>query len=233
MPKPRHICIALFGGNGTRFNAPYPKQFVLLGEEPMLLVTLKGLTNCGEIDEIYVVSERTSLEKVYNLVHGANLNKVQAIIPGGNSRQDSSRLALEYLQEKGIENDALVMIVDGDRPCVDPIIVSESYLEAAHFGASVVAIPVTDSMLYSEDGVQVDHYLERSKVYAVQTPQTFRFGLIYEAAERFKDRPVTDDASLIRLAGGQVALVKGSPDNIKITVPADVETYLHWRKKKL
>ena len=231
MSSSRHICIALFGGTGERFGAPYPKQFVPLGDEPMVLVTLKALSNCEEIEEIYVVSEPTSREKVYNLVRGANLTKVRAILSGGKTRQDSSRLALEHLAESGVEKDALVTIVDGDRPFVDSRIVHESYEAAENIGASVVAIPATSSMLCSEDGKTVSNYLDRGKIYAVQTPQTFRFGLIYEAAERFKDPPVTDDASLIRLAGGEVALLQGSPDNIKITVPADVDIYLHRREK--
>ena len=227
-----HVCVALFGGTGERFGAPYPKQFVKLGDEPMLIVTLRALSKCVDIDEIYVVAEPSSRDDVYNLILAHQIRKVKAIIRGGATRQESSRMALEFLKRSGCPNDAIVMIADGDRPCVDPMMVHRCYLAAEDKGASVVAIPMVDSVLYSPDGQSVDHYLDRECVYAVQTPQTFLFSLIYRAHQKYRDRRVTDDASLVSLLRKPIAIVPGRKDNIKITVPEDVNAYLAWKAKQ-
>ncbi|MCR5348000.1 MAG: 2-C-methyl-D-erythritol 4-phosphate cytidylyltransferase [Bacilli bacterium] len=228
----KHVCIALFGGTGERFGAPYPKQFVTLGDEPMLIVTLRGLSRCVDIDEIYVVAEPSSRDDVYNLILAKQVKKVKAILKGGPTRQDSARLALEFLKRSGTPNDAIVMIADGDRPCVDPDLVHRCYAYAEEVGASVAAIPMSESVLCSQDGKRVSAYLDRSTVYTVQTPQTFLFSLIYAAHQKFKKRPVTDDASLVSLMHKPIAIVPGNKENIKITVPEDVAQYLAWKAKR-
>ncbi len=228
----KHICIALFGGTGERFGAPYPKQFVKLDGDPMLIVTLRALSKCVDIDEIYVVAEPSSRNDVYNLILANQIKKVKAIMRGGSTRQHSARLALEFLKKSGTPADAIVMIADGDRPCVDPEIVHRCFVAAEEVGASVTAIPMTDSVLVSEDGKSVSDYLDRSQIYAVQTPQTFLFSLIYKAHHKFRDVPVTDDASLVKKLGKDIALVMGSKDNVKITVPDDVAAYLAWKSKR-
>ena len=227
----KHICIALFGGTGERFGAPYPKQFVKLGDDPMLIVTLRGLSKCVDIDEIYVVAEPSSRNDVYNLILANQIKKVKAIMRGGATRQESARLALEFLKKSGTPADAIVMIADGDRPCVDPEIVHRCFLAAEQVGASVTAIPMVDSVLVSRDGKTVSDYLNREQVFAVQTPQTFLFSLIYKAHKKYQNVKVTDDASLVKMLGKEIALVMGSKDNIKITVPDDLATYLSWKNK--
>jgi len=228
----KHICVALFGGTGERFGAPYPKQFVQLGEDPMLIVTLRELSRCVDIDEIYVVAEPSSRDDVYNLILAKQIKKVKAILRGGATRQESSRLALEFLKRSGTPADALVMIADGDRPCVDPEIVHKSFLAAEKTGASVVAIPMSESVLMSKDGTKVAQYLPREQVYTVQTPQTFLFATILNAHIRFRKKVVTDDASLVAMLKKPIAIVVGSKDNIKITVPEDVNAYLLWKAKQ-
>ena len=228
----KHICVALFGGTGERFGAPYPKQFVKLDDAPMLIVTLRGLSKCVDIDEIYVVAEPSSRNDVYNLILANQIKKVKAIMRGGATRQESARIALDFLKKSGTPADAIVMIADGDRPCVDPEIVHKCFVAAEATGASVTAIPMTDSVLVSKDGKLVSDYLDRTQVYAVQTPQTFLFSLIYKAHHKFRNVPVTDDASLVQKLGKDIALVMGSKDNVKITVPDDVAAYLSWKNKK-
>ena len=232
MLSPRHICIALFGGTGERFGAPYPKQFVKLGEEPMLVVTLRGLSRCVDIDEIYVVAEPSSRNDVYNLIVAKQIKKVKAILVGGATRQESARLGLEYLKRIGVSQDALVMLAYGDRPCVEPELVHRCYVAAEKVGASVAAIPMSESVLLSKGGERVDEYLNRDSVYVVQTPQTFAFGSIYAAHMKFKKKIVTDDASLVSKLGKPIAIVMGSRDNVKITVPDDVKAYLAWKAKR-
>ena len=91
---------------------------------------------------------------------------------------------------------------------------------------------MTDSALVSKDGKTVSDYLDRSEIFAVQTPQTFLFSLIYKAHHKFRNVPVTDDASLVQKLGKEIAIVIGSKDNVKITVPDDVAAYLAWKNKR-
>ena len=228
----RHICIALFGGMGERFGAPYPKQFVKLGDDPMLIVTLQELSHCVDIDEIYVVAEASSRADTYNLIVSRQIKKVKAVLVGGATRQESARLALEYLKRTNVPGDALVMIADGDRPCVDPNLVHRCFVAAAEVGASVAAIPMGESVLLSGDGKRVDKYLNRETVFTVQTPQTFLFSTIYRAHVKFQKKVVTDDASLVAKLGKPIAIVMGSRDNVKITVPEDLKAYFAWKAKK-
>lgn len=228
----RHICIALFGGMGERFGAPYPKQFVKLGDDPMLIVTLQELSHCVDIDEIYVVAEASSRADTYNLIVSRQIKKVKAVLVGGATRQESARLALEYLKRTNVPGDALVMIADGDRPCVDPNLVHRCFVAAGEVGASVAAIPMRESVLLSGDGKRVDKYLNRETVFTVQTPQTFLFSTIYRAHVKFQKKVVTDDASLVAKLGKPIAIVMGSRDNVKITVPEDLKAYFAWKAKK-
>lgn len=228
----RHICIALFGGMGERFGAPYPKQFVKLGDDPMLIVTLQELSRCVDIDEIYVVAEASSRADTYNLIVSRQIKKVKAVLVGGATRQESARLALEYLKRTNVPGDALVMIADGDRPCVDPNLVHRCFVAASEVGASVAAIPMRESVLLSGDGKRVDEYLNRETVFTVQTPQTFLFSTIYRAHVKFQKKVVTDDASLVAKLGKPIAIVMGSRDNVKITVPEDLKAYFAWKAKK-
>ena len=89
-----------------------------------------------------------------------------------------------------------------------------------------------ESVLLSNKAGKVDTYLDRDCVFIVQTPQTFLFSTIYRAHMKFRDRKVTDDASLVSLLRKPISIVIGSKDNIKITVPEDVNTYLAWKAKK-
>lgn len=229
--RKKQVALVLFGGKGERFGAEKPKQFELLGEENMFVTTLKAFSACSSVDAIFVVVEASTMEECRDLILKNHIGRVKAIIKGGLSRQESARRGLEYLANHGMEKDDLVLIADGDRPNVDPDIVSENFIAALELGSACTAIPVTDSVML-EDGGQISSYLDRNHVYRAQTPQTFRFGSILKAHRKGRKRPFTDDASLYQKYIGKVFLVKGSEDNIKITVKEDVDTYLRLKEKK-
>ena len=223
------IVIALFGGKGERFGLSKPKQFALLGEEPMLLVTLRAYDAIDCVREIVVVSEPNTLREAASLVFDAEIEKVTSVIAGGPRRQDSARNALEDLRERGIKDEDIVLIVDGDRPCVQERFVREC-VDAVEPGVgAVTAIPSTDSLLLGE-GSFVGSYLDRNQVYRVQTPQGFCFGDIYEAHATLKDEDFTDDASMLIRLGKEVRIIQGSPSNIKITTPEDIGVYEQWNR---
>lgn len=222
------VAVLLFGGRGTRFGENKPKQFVLLGEHPLCYYAASSLNASEHIDKIVAVSDKGSINELSAILYGKHqFGKVKAVIPGGSTRQESVYLALKYLKNQGESPDSLVLIQDGDRPNLTPALIKENVETAQTYGASVTAIPATDSLLYAEDN-EAGEYLKRDKVYQVQTPQCFRFDWIYKAHTLAKNRGLsfTDDASTLPLIGKSAHLVLGSKDNLKITTTIDAEIFL-------
>ncbi len=148
------------------------------------------------------------------------LNKPFRLVIGGAERQDSVWNGLEALTPAT----EIVAIQDGARPCTSATIISATIAAAREVGAAVAAMPVTDTIKETSDGKLVGRTLDRSKLWAVQTPQTFRVEVIRRALAtvRQKGLSVTDDTAACELIGQPVKLVSGSAPNPKVTVPADL-----------
>ncbi len=225
-----HIGIALFGGLGIRFGSQLPKQFLDCGGKPLMAYVLEAFEQAKEIDEIIVVCHPEYREKTEEVIRELGIAKVSAIIPGGEARSDSSWAALSYLKESGLSKDAIVLIQDGDRPALDQELIKENILAAEKEGAALTAIPSHDTCFLSNSGQAMDSSLPRKEVYRAQTPQSFRFGLIYEAYQHAQGKEFTDDASVALLSGHRPAIVLGNEDNIKINYPQDLAQFIARRK---
>ncbi len=209
-------------GRGRRLDRPYNKAFLPLAGKPMVVRTLNVFQNCAAIDEIILVVSRDEVDQASQLVREHGISKVAAVTPGGEVRQDSVRNGLSQVSP----DSEIVAIHDAARPLVTEEIIVASIEAARAHGAAIAAVPVVDTIKTSLDGRYVSGTLDRSSLYAVQTPQTFERGLIEAAYERAAaDRFVgTDDASLVERLGKPVAIVEGSYENIKVTTPPDVGT---------
>ena len=146
-------------------------------------------------------------------------NAYAHVIAGGDQRQDSVRNALAFLSEQGLKDDDVVLIHDGARPFVTSEIIMNVAEAVMDHNAAIAAVPVKDTIRDSENGT-----LDRSRLYSVQTPQGFRFGLIRDAVEHACEDGFygTDDGSLAERAGVMPVIVPGSYSNIKITTPEDL-----------
>ena len=197
----------------------------------MFVVTLQRFSLSPNVDEIYVVVEPSTIGVCRDLILSRQIKKVKSLIKGGKTRQESARIGLLALEEAGVDKDDLVLIADGDRPNIPDKLIADNFLTAYQVGAAVTAIPSVDSVFFQKEGY-VQSYLDREKVYRAQTPQTFRFKEILSAHKKLSGKTFTDDASLLIALHKKVAIVEGSPDNIKITVPKDVEAYLKLTEAK-
>ena len=139
---------------------------------------------------------------------------------GGGLRQVSVWNGLSPLNED-VE---IVAVHDGARPCVTPELISETVKAAKRWGSGVAAVRITDTVKYVEKGLTVDRTMDRSKLWAVQTPQTFKRELLMKAFEaiRKKGATVTDEASAVELISEPVHLVPAPVTNIKLTTPDDL-----------
>ncbi len=202
------------------------KQFLLLGGVPLIVHTLRQFDLCPDIDAILVALPKQDIENktLEELCKEHNLKKVLPPVEGSSERQLSIFAALKSIAESDLhEKVATVAIHDAVRPFVTPQIITATIETALLHGAALCAIPATDTIkeVYENKVVRT---LSRSHIYQAQTPQTFRYKLIWQAHQQAVEKNffATDDAMLIEWQGETVFIVEGSPENIKITKPLDL-----------
>jgi len=224
-------------GLGTRMDSPSStkarkkapsKQFKELGGVPILLHTLRKFVAAPEVYEIIVALRkdeiagfRTQLEKQYPEI----LNKRLQLVEGGEHRQDSVASALAAV---AADADDIVLIHDGVRPFVTPEIIAEVIAAVQKHGAAIAGMPAVDTVKQVDrtaEGALIKATIPRASIVMAQTPQGFRYDILKKA---FEDAAAdgfvgTDEASLIERSGHPVAVVMGSPRNLKITTPGDLE----------
>ncbi len=206
-------------GLGKRFGKGSNKVFSVIAGKPILAHTISVFEACKAVNEIVLVTGIQELEAAGDLVSRFGFQKVRHIVPGGDHRQDSVNQGLEMVTGE------VVAIHDAARPMVTCEIIERSIDEARNTGACIAAVPVVDTIKSIRSDLTVEGTVDRSNLYAVQTPQTFQTDLIRRAFKlAFEDNfYATDDAALVERMGYRVSIVPGSYDNIKITTPADME----------
>lgn len=215
-----HVLIPA-AGSGSRIGGDTRKQYLELGDQPILAHTLARLALSPQISAIHlVVPESDVVSCRAELVERYHLEKIGSVIAGGEERQDSVRNGLEAC---GAEDQDVILIHDGVRPFFPQEQIGPLVQLASVEGAALLAIPAQDTIKEVFDG-RVRSTLDRSLLWQVQTPQAFRCERIRDAHRRaYASGYVgTDDASLIEWCGWPVAVLPGHPHNIKITTPADL-----------
>jgi len=218
------IGVILGAGKGTRlFPGKKPKQFVKLEGKPIFLYSIEAFDACRSIDEILVVVPTGMTATMRLMLQGCALRLPVRIMVGGRRRQDSSFRAMERLSKRG--DVRLVAIHDAARPLISPEIIEEAVRQANAFGAAAVATKTTDTVLEAREGFIIS-IPERHSLYNAQTPQVFRFDLIWRAHTAAREqglRDVTDDVQLVLGLGEKVRLVEAPPENMKITTRRDLD----------
>jgi len=213
-------------GVGKRMGEGIPKPFLQIGGRPIVAHTLDVFERCDSVDEVILVVGMGDLQVcAEEIVDRYGFAKVRKIISGGKERQDSVWEGL-----KTVEGDTeIVVIHDGVRPFVDPKHLSESIERCQECGAVIAAVPVKDTIKEAEEGADTHHplvigTLDRKRLWAIQTPQTFAFDLILQAYQRAMEAHITatDDAALVERLGHPVRILRGSYRNIKITTSEDL-----------
>ncbi|MBT2292430.1 2-C-methyl-D-erythritol 4-phosphate cytidylyltransferase [Paenibacillus albidus] len=211
--------VMVAAGRGTRMGTAESKQYLLLKGKPIIVHTLEVFQQHKLISEIVLVTGEQDMERCREWIDTYKLDKVTGVVCGGAERQHSVYNGLRQL------NSTWVMVHDGVRPFVQPSEIEACYERARQVGASVLAVPVKDTIKQVDSDGKVLSTPDRRSLWAIQTPQTFRASelrLAYEAAER-DGFLGTDDASLAERAGIAVSVVEGSYRNIKITTPEDLD----------
>ncbi len=223
--KPPVIAIVPAAGSGRRFGSNEVKTYRLFLGRPLVIWPVEVLQNVDEISRIILVVREPDIHAATDLMLRHGMSKVTAVVPGGEERQDSVYQALKEVRETA----STVLVHDGARPLVEPELVRNALASLSGYDGVVVGVPPKDTVKQAsgESGGQhpvVRKTLDRSSLWAVQTPQVFRYEVIrgaYEHAYREGFR-ATDDAALVERCGGRVRIIMGSYRNIKITTPDDL-----------
>jgi len=205
------------------------KIFAIIDGKPLLAHSVEVFQRCPSIDEIVIVLSQSKLNAGLSLVKEYHWSKVSTVCPGGARRQDSVSEGLRRLDKVD-----WVLIHDGARPCVTQDIIERGLGEARESGAAIPAMPVADTIKIVSSNYYVKDTPPRDKLWAVQTPQVFRFDIIAEAHRKAKGN-VTDDAAMVESLGHKVKVFKGSYTNIKVTTPEDLiiaEAIIKSRKQR-
>ncbi|MFC1973995.1 2-C-methyl-D-erythritol 4-phosphate cytidylyltransferase [Chloroflexota bacterium] len=216
----------IVAAGGSRRMAGVDKVFAEVEGRPLLAFVVDIFQSCSVIDEVVVVLSRGNLERGRRLAKEQVWPKLVEVCLGGARRQDSVSKGL--LRLVGCD---WVVIHDGARPCISVDLIERGLVAAQENGAAIAGVPVNDTIKIVSRRGYVQETPKRECLWAIQTPQIFRFDLIKEAYGQMSAE-VTDDAMLLERLGHKVEVYMGSYDNIKLTTPEDlivVETFLKNR----
>jgi 2-C-methyl-D-erythritol 4-phosphate cytidylyltransferase len=212
--------IIVAAGKGTRMGANVDKLWLEVAGRPVVAHTWRQFNDADGVDEIILVIRDGMQPHFTELAEKFKFQKTCRLVVGGTERQDSVWNGLGALSP-GSE---IVAIQDAARPCTTKELIAATIRAARETGAAVAAQPVTDTIKETADGKLISRTVDRSKLWSVQTPQTFRVGVIRKAISeaRAKNLLLTDDTAACELIGQPVQLVKSAAPNPKVTVPADL-----------
>lgn len=207
-------------GLGKRFGSGTNKPFYPLLDKPLIVWTLELFELIEEIEEVIPVLKESDMAAGVGIFEKYNLSKIKRVAPGGDERQDSVYNGLRLLKK---DYAGLVIIHDGARPLIDRATVMATINNISGFDGVVVGVPVKDTIKEAEKNI-VKRTLKRETLWAIQTPQVFRYDSIMNAYDKAiaENYYATDDSALIERMGGTVNIVMGSYENIKITTPEDI-----------
>jgi 2-C-methyl-D-erythritol 4-phosphate cytidylyltransferase len=212
--------IIVAAGKSERMGSDVDKAFLSLGTRPVLAYSLLAFEQCPMIDGVVLVVRKDRMDSARGLAQIFGCDKVRKIVAGGLSRQLS---VMNGLAELG-DDVRTVVVHDGARPCVTSDLICETIKSAKRHGSGVAAVKITDTIKEVDRGMVVARTVDRKKLWAVQTPQSFKVELLTRAYGNVEKKKlaITDEASAVEALGEPVHLVPAPLANIKITTPEDL-----------
>lgn len=217
--KAKAAVIIPAAGFGTRMGSAEPKQYLLLGNKPIIIHTIEAFLCNNNISDIIVVVPKDKIVQTELLIEEyAVSSSLVSVIAGGARRQDSVYLGLSALSD----SHDIVLVHDGARPLITQDVIDRCYEGAREHGAVIAAVPVKDTLKKVEKDNTVAATVDRESLFQAQTPQAAIRKLLLKAYKVNGDRDVTDESSLLERANIPVSIVEGSETNLKVTRPEDL-----------
>ncbi len=221
--------VVLAGGVGNRYgNAEKPKQYLILGDKPIIVHTIEKFYINDKFEKVLVLCPGQWVSYTKNLLHKylGNNDRV-VVIEGGSTRNETIMNSIRYIDSTdGVDKDTIIVTHDAVRPFVTHRILEENIEMARKYGACDTVVPATDTIVRSDDNTVITEIPDRSKLYQGQTPQSFnavKLRDLYESLSAEEKEILTDAAKIFAIRGEKVYLVNGEVYNIKITYPYDLK----------
>jgi 2-C-methyl-D-erythritol 4-phosphate cytidylyltransferase len=210
------------GGLGKRMNNPLPKQYIKFNNKELIAYTLSVFQQCNLIDEIIVSAQKDYFSLIQDIKEKNSFTKLTSIVEGGSERQFSVFNALKSIIAQ--DND-LVVVHDAVRPLLSQYTLIRAIETAKESGSAIVAIKAKDTLIKGDH--QVLSYIDRDEVFYVQTPQIFKYKILYKSMESAESKHFvgTDESMLVHLCTNSVKIVEGSSLNFKITSQDDIKLF--------
>jgi 2-C-methyl-D-erythritol 4-phosphate cytidylyltransferase len=221
----------LAAGLGVRMHrSDLPKQFLRLGEKPIIIHTLEQFFAHPRVGRVIVVAPETWKVYTEDLTAGYdNMGKEVFVISGGANKTESIGVAVEYIENRwGIQDGDVLIAHDAIRPFITQRIIDDNIDAAMECGAANTVMRTNDTILVSEAGLFLEEVPDHNRMYAEQTPQTYLLSVLKEVLARAAEKgtPLRDESELPRLyirSGHAMRLVRGEYSNMKIVNPYDLE----------
>jgi 2-C-methyl-D-erythritol 4-phosphate cytidylyltransferase len=206
---------------GSSRRMGFDKLFALLAGTPVLLHSIEAFEKCPEIDEIVIVTQKDKISSLGALIQKSGFKKVTKLVAGGEERHLSVWNGLQVVNEKA----DFIAIHDGARPLTTPKLIRDCLKLAIQHGSACCATQVPDTVKRADEKREVTASVDRSGLWAMQTPQIFSKALITQAYNVIISTRefVTDEVSAVQRLGKKVALLENHDWNFKITLPRDLE----------
>lgn len=226
------------GGLGHRMGQDIPKQFINVFDKPIFIYTLEGFQKHPQIDKILVVCIDGWHDVVWAYAKQFGIDKLNWVISGGNSVQESIRNGVYHL-EGMCDNDDIVIIHDGIRPLVDETVLSDVIIKCSQYGNAVTSLPYNEQIFVADDDVSTIEYIPRDKLRRVSTPQAYKFGKLNWAYHEAFEKEIGiygasyTNTMMVEL-GERLYFAAGSDKNIKLTTKDDLEIFkLYLQSNKI
>ncbi len=224
-----NVAIILAGGSGHRMHQEIPKQFINVNDKPLIIYTLETFQKHPRIDAILVVciDGWHEILKAYAKQHG--ISKLQWVINGGETGQESIRNGVYFLE--GIcKEDDIAVIHDGIRPMIDETILSDVIVKCGIYGNAVTSTPYNEQIFVKNDEFTTKQYIPRDTLRKVATPQAYKYGLLLRAYKKAFQEGIGIYGSsytntMMTELGETLYFASGSDKNIKITTQDDLDLF--------
>nr|WP_271716056.1 2-C-methyl-D-erythritol 4-phosphate cytidylyltransferase [Anaeromicropila herbilytica] len=220
--------VILAGGIGSRMgNTEKPKQFLLVGEKPIIIHTIEKFYAIDQFEKIIVLCPSQWVGHTQSIIKKYIKDRSRiVVIEGGDTRNETIMNSIRYIEENdGLKDDTIIVTHDSVRPFVTYRILEENIKFAEKYGACDTVIPATDTIVESTDNLKISSIPDRKHMYQGQTPQTFnakKLKELYLGLSEEEKEILTDAAKIFVIKGEEIYLVEGEVHNIKITYPYDL-----------
>ena len=231
-----NIAVIIAGGIGARMNFDIPKQFISINDKPVIIHTLSAFQRHPNIDAIECVCLEGWHETLRAYAKQSGITKLQWIINGGTSAQESIRNGVFNLEAQCSPDD-IIIIHDGIRPLVDEAVLSDVIVKCQQYGNAVTSLPYNEQIFIADDDTSTTKYIPRETIRRVSTPQAYKFSLLDEKYHEAFERKIGiygssyTNTMMVDL-GVRLYFAAGSDKNIKLTTKDDLEMFRAYLMRK-